>query len=229
MALPTEALDLIKRFEGCLRRIPDGRYAPYLCPANVPTVGWGTTTYDNGRRVALKDEPITAEECDRHFAHELRDNEAAVDRLTATRLHPFMRGALVSFVYNCGSGAYQGSTLRRRVNDGEWDDVPRELAKWRMGGGRVLPGLVRRRADEGKLFLRGAEALRQGNGVVTTVPAAPPLDRPVEAAAPPSPPLTGSGRIGEQRIEMPQVVTRPRETPPPESWWQRIVRRWKGW
>lgn len=187
MALPAEAMDLIKRFEGCLKRIADGRYQPYLCPANVPTVGWGTTRYPDGRRVALKDMPITLGQADAYLAHEVAANEADCGRLTTARLHPFSRGALVSFIYNCGSGAYRGSTLRKRVNDGAWSDVPRELAKWRMGGGRVLAGLVRRRADEGALFMQGVR-LHNGRPPIDAEPAPAPAVALAPVPAPVVPP-----------------------------------------
>lgn len=166
MALPAEALGLIQSFEGYLKLLNDGtgRARPYLCPANVPTIGWGTTRYPDGRKVQMGDAPIDRETASAYIAHDLRTDEAAFDRLTTARLHALSRGALVSFVYNCGSGAYRGSTLRKCVNEGEWADVPRELAKWRMGGGRVLAGLVRRRAAEADLFMRGVQVARQHNG-----------------------------------------------------------------
>ena len=186
MALPAEALDLIKRFESCLKRIADGRYQPYLCPANVPTVGWGTTRYPDGRRVALKDTPITQAQADAYLAHEVAANERDCDRLTTARLHPLSRGALVSFIYNCGAGAYRGSTLRKRVNDGAWSDVPRELAKWRMGGGRVLAGLVRRRAEEGALFMKGVK-LHGGGPATGAGPVAAPVPMAVKAPGPARP------------------------------------------
>jgi lysozyme len=176
MALPAEALDLIKSFEGYLKRLSDctGRVAPYLCPAGVPTIGWGTTFYPGGRKVALADPPIGCERATECLAHELTANERDVDRLTTAKLHPLSRGALVSFVYNCGAGAYRASTLRRKVNEGAWSEVPRELAKWRMGGGRILPGLVRRRAAEAELFMRGVRAHDRGQPIADAPESTPP-------------------------------------------------------
>jgi len=60
--------------------------------------------------------------------------------------------ALVSFAFNLGLGALQRSTLRMKVNRGEWDHVPAEFNKWVRGGGRMLPGLVKRRKEEAELF-----------------------------------------------------------------------------
>ena len=65
---------------------------------------------------------------------------------------PRALGALTDFAYNLGVGRYRGSTLRRRVDAGDWDGAREELAKWTRGGGRVLPGLVRRRQAEAVLM-----------------------------------------------------------------------------
>lgn len=152
--IPRQALQLIMDAEGYHKRLPDGRAAPYLCPANVPTIGYGSTRTEDGRRVTLADEPITHTRALELLAWEVAKCERAVDRLCPD-LPPLARGAIVSFAYNLGSGALETSTLRRVVNARRYADVPRELAKWRMGGGVVLPGLVRRRAAEAELFMRG--------------------------------------------------------------------------
>jgi lysozyme len=183
MAIPDEALDLIKSFEGYLKAVPGrpGWVRPYLCPANVATIGWGNTRYPDGRRVQMSDAPISQETATRYLAHELQQDEASVDALTAgVELHPLMRGALVSFVYNCGAGAFRGSGLRRAVLARRWDDVPRELAKWRMGGGRVLPGLVRRRVAEANMFMKGVALMKRGDkgATPTAVPAVPAVPAP---------------------------------------------------
>lgn len=167
MAIPKEALDLIKSFEGYLRRLNDGtdRVKPYLCPAGVPTIGYGSTRYFPGAaRVKIDDPPITEARASECFAGELVENENDFDRMTTRRVHPLMRGATVSFIYNCGSGAYKASNLRKRINAGDWKAVPYELSKWKRGGGRVLAGLVRRRKAEGDLFMRGVAMLDRGIG-----------------------------------------------------------------
>jgi lysozyme len=190
--LTDEGYAIIKQFEGYLRRLNDGtdRVAPYLCPAHVPTIGWGSTryfSYDGAvatvqGRVKMSDPPIDrarAEEC---FRGELAQNEQDVDRLIITKMHPLMRDAIVSFTYNVGSGALRASTLRRVINSQEWDKVPAQLAKWRMGGGRILNGLVRRRRVEAELFMEGVRRLQSGD--VGEPIATPP---PAQAAPPPAP------------------------------------------
>jgi lysozyme len=151
-----EALELIKEFEGYLKQIGGGYVKPYLCPANVPTIGYGSTFYENGTRVRLSDPPI-----DKSRATELLDYE--LDRVCAPTiaakvhvpLHPLMRGALMSFAFNVGTGALASSTLIKRVNARDWNEVPREFKKWTRGGGVVLAGLVRRRNAEAAMFMQG--------------------------------------------------------------------------
>lgn len=133
---------LCKRFEGFYAH-------PYLCPAGVPTIGYGATYYLDGRPVTLKDPPITREVAVVMLRDMLRrEYLPAVLRLcpgidSAERL-----AAIVDFAFNLGAGQLRASTLRKRINAERWADVPTELRKWVRGGGRVLPGLVKRREAE---------------------------------------------------------------------------------
>lgn len=137
------ARDLCLVFEGMYLK-------PYLCPANVPTIGVGSTFYENGIRVTLADPPIT-----RHRAMQLLEHELEACLPKVKRLCPGLSdwgdqatGAILDFAFNCGTGALQSSTLRRRINADDVDGARTELMKWVRGGGRVLPGLVKRRAAE---------------------------------------------------------------------------------
>jgi lysozyme len=158
--LAPAAVDLICGFEGYHARLPDGRAAPYRCPAYVPTIGYGSIWRADGSRVAMTDLPITRDEAMALMARELATSSipAVKSLIITSRLHPLCIGALVSFTYNLGAGALRSSGLRRAVNDGRYGDVPREFAKWRMAGGRVLAGLVRRRAAESDMFAAGIAA-----------------------------------------------------------------------
>lgn len=147
-------LKLICDFEGYHKLLPDGRAAPYLCPARVPTIGYGSIYRLDGSRVALEDLPITRDMAAQLLARELtRACIPAVRRLITVPLPDDAFGALVSFTYNLGSGALRQSNLRRVVNAKRWAEVPREFAKWRMAGGVVLKGLERRRKAEAEMFL----------------------------------------------------------------------------
>jgi lysozyme len=140
------ASELIKHFEGF--------YATsYLCPANVPTIGYGTTVYPDGTKVTLKDPAITLDRATELLTHMVWTVYLPqVLRMCPGIDTPQRLAALVDLCYNIGGGNLSASTLRKKVNAGDWEAARRELAKWVRGGGRVLPGLVRRRAAEAKLF-----------------------------------------------------------------------------
>ena len=136
------AAALCRRFEGF-------HGAPYLCPAGVPTIGYGATHYLDGRAVRLTDPPISREAAERLLLRQIeRIYLPAVLRLCPGVAEPGRLAALIDFAFNLGDGRLRASTLRRRVNAGQWGAVPDELRKWVRGGGRVLPGLVRRREAE---------------------------------------------------------------------------------
>lgn len=150
MKISDKGLALVKSFEGCLRKTGDGTYGPYICPAGVLTIGWGHTNA-HGRRFD-RSARWTKAECDAALAEDMAGFERDVARLVKVRLNQGQFDALVSFAYNCGAGALAKSTLLRRLNAGDTDGAADEFGKWVKGGGRVLPGLVRRRAAEAQLF-----------------------------------------------------------------------------
>lgn len=135
--------------EGLAARWEGFSELPYLCPAGVPTIGYGFTHYEDGRRVTLKDPPMP-----KPIAR------AILARLVRRKYLPLVLalcpgansaeslGVLTDFCYNLGAGNLRASTLRRKVNDGEWDEVPAQLRRWVRAGGKVLRGLVLRREDE---------------------------------------------------------------------------------
>ena len=140
------AAALCRRFEGFFS-------TPYICPAGVPTIGYGTTHYPDGRPVTLRDAPISRERAEELLAHDLRTVFLpAVIRLCPALDTRKRLAAILDWTYNLGPGNLSASTLRRRINAGRWDEVPGELRRWTRGGGRVLPGLVRRREAEGALI-----------------------------------------------------------------------------
>lgn len=139
------ALALCRRFEGFRPR-------PYLCPAGVPTIGYGSTRHLDGRAVQLSDAPISRETAESLLLASIRQTYLpAVLALCPGVTDPARLAALVDFTYNLGAGSLRASTLRRKVNAGDWAAVPSELQKWVQGGGRVLPGLVARRMAEADL------------------------------------------------------------------------------
>lgn len=138
------AAALARRFEGLY-------LTPYLCPAGVPTIGYGATYYEDGTRVQLTDPAITRERAEALLLWMVR----TVYLPSVLKLCPGIAketpgriAALIDFTFNLGSPQLKASTLRRKVNAGDWDAVPAELRKWVKGGGRVLRGLVLRREAE---------------------------------------------------------------------------------
>ena len=143
------AAALARRFEGLY-------LTPYLCPAGVPTIGYGATFYDDGTRVQLTDPPITRQRAEALLLWMVRTQYLpAVLRLCpgVACESPGRIAALIDFTFNLGSGNLKASTLRKRVNAGRWEDVPDELRKWNRGGGRVLRGLTIRREAEVALVM----------------------------------------------------------------------------
>lgn len=129
------------------------RLKPYLCPAGVGTVGYGSTRYADGRAVQLTDPPITVNQAERLlYLSVLNKYLPAVMTLCPGITDPNRLAALIDFTFNLGAGNLRASTLRRKVNAGDWKAVPVELRKWVRGGGRVLPGLVKRREAEAALI-----------------------------------------------------------------------------
>ena len=147
---PSEILlQLLRRFEGCYRVRKDGLVYPYLCPAGLPTQGYGHLVQD------LNVPAITREQAEAWLLE-----DAARHLRSAVRLSPILeiesearRAAIGSFVFNLGPGKYRASTLRKRVNEGDWPEAAEQLGKWVFGGGKKLPGLVLRREAEAALLL----------------------------------------------------------------------------
>jgi len=138
-----QGLDLICRFEG---------FSPviYICPAGYPTIGYGHLITEANKERFL--DGVDEDEALELLRSDVGKAERAVLRLIAVPLTQGQFDALVSFTFNLGSGALQRSTLRRKVNREEHDDVPAELMKWVWAGGRKLKGLVKRRAAEATIY-----------------------------------------------------------------------------
>jgi lysozyme len=147
------AIALCKHFEGLYLK-------PYLCPAGIPTIGYGATYYEDGKRVSLSDPPITPQRAEELLLWELNKVSApAVIRLVPElfawsvangKWRPFC--AIVDFTFNLGAGRLQTSTLRRKLRALDWEGSREQLLLWVRGGGKVLPGLVRRRQAECSLL-----------------------------------------------------------------------------
>jgi lysozyme len=144
--ISNSCIALVKSFEGFFSK-------PYLCPAKVPTIGYGTILYPNGKKVTLQDKPCTESEAIDWMRYELNQKAKEVDAMTTDAVNQHQFDALVSFAYNCGSGALKGSTLLKRVNTNPADKtITDAFLMWVKADGKTMKGLVRRRKAEADLY-----------------------------------------------------------------------------
>jgi len=141
MHMSQSGLDnLLKKFEGC-------KLKAYRCPAGILTIGYGHTSAAGAPEVK-EGMTITQDEAESILKNDLVKYEQPVAAMVKVDLEQNQFDVLVDFAYNAGVGALKTSTLLKKVNAGDFDAVPDELMKWTKGGGKVLPGLVRRRQAE---------------------------------------------------------------------------------
>lgn len=150
MNISDEGLRLIKSFEGYHTRLKDGSCAAYLCPAGVATIGYGCT---EGVRLGMV---WTAEQAEEALRREITKFENAVTKSVTVDINQNEFDSMVSLAYNIGVAGFQRSSILRRLNKGDRKGAALAFHLWNQGGGRVLPGLVSRRAREAALFLKPA-------------------------------------------------------------------------
>jgi GH24 family phage-related lysozyme (muramidase) len=154
----TAALKLIQEFESC-------HLDAYLCPAGLPTIGWGNLRYGDGRPVKIGDK-ITRVEADLLLRQEV---DRIVAKLSATVPHwkimsDNQQGALVSFAFNLGAGFYGAKgfeTITARLRNKDWTRVPEAMLLYRNPGSSFETGLRRRRIAEGNLWAKGLPQVQQ--------------------------------------------------------------------
>ena len=136
---------IIKHYEGFSS-------TPYKCPAGYWTYGYGNIRDNTGARVTADTAHIDELQGEALLMVELDKVEAQIKRMTVIPLTENQFSAICSLVWNIGSGRYKASTLRAKLNRGDYRGASAEFPKWRRGGGKILPGLVRRRKSERELF-----------------------------------------------------------------------------
>jgi lysozyme len=144
MTAITIATNLIKQFEGL-------RLTPYYCSAGHKTIGYGHVIkpYEQkqlGNR-------ITKNQAEQLLEQDIRQAQASLYKYCSVPLNENQQAALISFIFNCGSGAFQASTLRQKLNRGEYSNAANKLLRWVHAKGVKLQGLVKRRQLERFLFL----------------------------------------------------------------------------
>ena len=147
MKISSKGVDLVKHFEGLFLE-------SYLCPAKVWTIGYGHTGVKHNDGTVKRGMKITEKKAIELLAFDLNTKYAPdVDRFVTANINQDQFDALVSFHFN--TGALGRSSLLRKLNQGDFRGAANEFSKWTRGGGRVLPGLVRRRRAEKRLFESG--------------------------------------------------------------------------
>lgn len=150
MKISEKGMDLIKGFEGFRSR-------PYLCSAGVPTIGYGSTYYENGDKVSLDDSPISEAEAEELFKTTLKKYERSVTNALTVSVFQYEFDALVSLCYNIGCTNFSKSTLVKMLNEGEAPvEIADQFLRWNKAGGKVVNGLTTRREAE-RLFFLGIE------------------------------------------------------------------------
>ncbi len=150
MKTSERGIALIKQFEGC-------KLKAYKCAAGVWTIGVGHT-------LNVKDgDTITQKRADNLLAIDLAATEITVERNVKPKINQEMFDALVSLAFNIGVGHFVSSTVLRECNSCDYVAAADGFTLWNKGGGKILPGLVKRRAAERQLFLEGVNKLRHGN------------------------------------------------------------------
>lgn len=156
MKVSQKCIEQIKKDEGV-------RNKPYQCPALLWTVGVGHVIDPNHAKVPMADRKalpipagwdrvLSADEIDEILRKDLNRFEAGVLRLIKVPLTQGQFDALVSFSFNVGLGNLQNSTLRMKVNRSEFEAAAEQFLVWTKAGGKVLPGLVKRRTHEKEMF-----------------------------------------------------------------------------
>jgi lysozyme len=156
MQINEAGLKLIKHYEGC-------RLKPYLCPANLWTIGYGSVLYHDQIKLKLSDRrnyPLqikdnrqwSQEEVDKLLKHDLVRFERGVTLYVPVPLRPNEFSALVSYAFNLGNGTLQRSTVRSALLRNDKKAAMESLLKYCRAGGKILRGLQIRRLDEKALF-----------------------------------------------------------------------------
>jgi lysozyme len=166
-------MKLSPKGEALMHRYEGFRSKPYLCPAHIWTIGYGHVLYQQQIRLPVVRKEGYAGTLRNEFPLAAQDNrvwtKTEIDELFRSDVQTFERGvlrlvpgvsgrqgafdALVSFAFNAGLGNLQRSQIRMRANRDDWEGAAEAFRAWTKGGGKVLPGLVKRREAEIALFL----------------------------------------------------------------------------
>lgn len=146
MKISEKGLNLIKEFEGLVLK-------PYKDAVGIPTIGYGNTYYEDGRKVSLSDPAITEARATELLKMVVKRYEDAINRYVQVPITQNQFDALVSFAYNVGNENVRKSTLMKLLNQKQYTAAADQFLRWNKAGGKTLKGLTRRRQAERVLFL----------------------------------------------------------------------------
>ena len=149
MKTSKDGINLIKHFEGC--PMEDGMVVSYRCPANKPTIGFGSLKLIDGSPVQ-DGMTITKQEAEDLLAHELEEYEGYINDMVTVAIKQHEMDAMVSWVFNLGPTNLKNSTLLRVLNEGKYHEVPEQIKRWNKVNGVPNEGLIKRRKSEALLF-----------------------------------------------------------------------------
>ena len=129
---------------------------PYLDPEGIPTIGWGSTYYEDGAKVTMADPGITVERAKILLYGRMEGFVNIVDQYVDAPLDTNQTAALADLVYNIGPMAFEDSTLLKLVNQNKMTEAAEQFLLWDHADGQVLTGLENRRKTEQELFLSGS-------------------------------------------------------------------------
>ena len=139
MNISQEGINLIKKFEGC-------KLEAYKCAADVWTIGYGST------KDVKEGNTLTQEEAEELLIKDLKVFEDAVNKAVKRSMVQCQFDALVSWTFNLGAGNLNSSTMLKKLNNQEYDEVVTQMKRWNKANGKVLEGLIRRREAEALLY-----------------------------------------------------------------------------
>jgi lysozyme len=150
--VPQQALNLIKKYEGF-------RSGPYICPAGVPTIGYGNTYYPRtGAKVKMTDAPVSPDAAELLLKETVeKDFVPQLEKIPYwNEMSDGQKSALISFAYNLGANFYGDmdnfGSITRDLRDKNWANVPTTLLKYRNPGSTFEEGLRKRRTEEGEVW-----------------------------------------------------------------------------
>ena len=137
----------------------DGLVYAYYDDVGYPTQGYGTLLSHEAWSPLDIYPPKTVEECWQDLCNEMKkkmDYALKLSPILGEEVNGWRLVAITDFIYNLGQGAYKGSTLRKRIDEGNWGASVTEIRRWNRAGGKVLRGLDNRRKDEADMLLMDA-------------------------------------------------------------------------